>query len=191
MIIETIVSTLNQDNTVNLAPMGPDYRGDWACFELRPFDTSTTCQNLLRTRQGVLHLTDDALLFARSAVNALAELPPLRPATEVVGSVLIEACRWFEFKVIHIDANQPRLSLQCQTIKTGRGREFEGFNRGRHAILEAAITATRIDFLPKTEIDAQFDRCRTIVEKTGGPAEAAAFQMLEEYVYQRVERHES
>ena len=191
MIIETLVSTLNQDNTVNLAPMGPDYRGDWERFELRPFDTSRTCQNLLRTRQGVLHLTDDVLLFARSAVNAMNELPPLRPATEVVGSVLTNACRWFEFQVIHIDASQPRLAMQCQTVKTGRGREFEGFNRARHAIIEAAIIATRIDFLPKAEIDSQFDRCRIIVEKTGGLAETAAFEILEQYVYQRVESHES
>jgi hypothetical protein len=61
-------------------------------------------------------------------------------------------------------------------------RDFFGFNRAKHAVIEAAILASRIDFLPRSEIDAQWDFLRPLVEKTGGDAERQAFQQLTEFV---------
>ena len=44
MILEGIVTTLNDDATLNIAPMGPrvDPGTNLARFELRPFRSSTT-----------------------------------------------------------------------------------------------------------------------------------------------------
>ena len=75
MILEGIVTTVNADGTLNISPMGPtiadDVQSDGKIdqFVLRPFDTSTTFANLKRTRAGVLHVTDDVLLFARAAIG--------------------------------------------------------------------------------------------------------------------------
>jgi hypothetical protein len=73
-----------------------------------------------------------------------------------------------------------------RVIGMGRVRDFQGFNRAKHAVVEAAILATRVGLLPVDEIYAQLDRLRSWVEKTGGPAEERAFAMLLDYVRRRV-----
>ena len=53
----------------------------------------------------------------------------------------------------------------------GVRREFIGFNRARHAVLEAAIYATRLHLLPRAFIDSEMARLQVIVDKTAGPQE--------------------
>ena len=182
MILEAIVTSRNADGTINISPMGPTVADDMSRFELRPFDTSKTFANLKRTRSGVLHITDDVELIARAAIGKLDVLPVLKPAQQVDGGVIADACRWYEFKVEFIEVIGPRVCLNCQTVHFGRNRDFFGFNRGKHAVLEAAILATRIDFLPLAEISEQFQRLATIVTKTGGPQEQIAFELLQRFV---------
>ncbi|MFN0050617.1 MAG: DUF447 domain-containing protein, partial [Planctomycetales bacterium] len=67
----------------------------------------------------------------------------------------------------------------------GRLRDFFGFHRARHAVLEGAILATRVHLLSPGEIQSEFDRLKTIVHKTAGPREREAFDMLREYVADR------
>ena len=62
-LLEGIVTTLNDDGTPHIAPMGPIVDGEFNVLLLRPFRTSTTYQNLKRTGQGVLHVTDDVELL--------------------------------------------------------------------------------------------------------------------------------
>ena len=57
-------------------------------------------------------------------------------------------------------------------VGEGRVRDFFGFNRAQHAVLEAAILATRVGLLPAGEIFAQLERLRPLVAKTGGPRTA-------------------
>ena len=51
-----------------------------------------------------------------------------------------------------------------------------------HAVLEAAILATRTAFLPADEIREELRRLLPLVEKTGGPAERRAFAFLAAFV---------
>ena len=53
----------------NIAPMGPKVEADLRRFVLRPFKTATTYRNLKRHGEGVLHVTDDALMLARAAIG--------------------------------------------------------------------------------------------------------------------------
>jgi hypothetical protein len=62
------------------------------------------------------------------------------------------------------------------------GRYFLGFNRAKHAVVEAAILATRIAILPLAEIEAELKKLAVIVAKTGGKQEHAAFELLQEHV---------
>ena len=68
---------------------------------------------------------------------------------------------------------------------SGTRREFLGFNRARHAVLEAAILATRTHLLPREQISEEFARLQVIVDKTAGPRERDAMAMLTEYVGSR------
>ena len=72
----------------------------------------------------------------------------------------------------------------ARVVHSGRLRDFFGFNRAKHAVVEAAILATRIHLLPRDEILAEFARLKTPVEKTAGPQEIEAFALLERYVRQ-------
>jgi hypothetical protein len=188
MILESLVTTVNEDGSLNVSPMGPvvevDMSGQWNMdrFQLRPFDTSRTFMNLKRTRQGVLHVTDDVLMFARGAISKFDPPPETVPAEKVDGHVIAGACRWYEFKVDFIDETGPRMSLNCHAVHDKRGRDFFGFNRAMHSVIEAAILATRLDFLPAEEISEQFIRLETIVAKIAGPRETEAFELLKRHV---------
>lgn len=181
MILEGLITTRSPDGTPHLAPMGPRVNGaDFTRFVLRPFPTSTTYQNLRAHPQGVLHVTDDALLIAKAAVGAVEPIPALRPAVEVAGWVLADACRYFEFVIRSVDDSGERVSMEAEVVHAGTQRDFWGFNRGKHAVLEAAILATRFHILPFDEIAAEFRKLRVIVDKTGGDAEREAMSFLED-----------
>ncbi len=179
MILEGLVTTLDPDGSPHLAPMGPRVARDFASFVLRPFPTSNTYKNLLRHPEGVLHVTDDALLLAKAALGAVDVFPPVRPAERVRGVVLADSCRHLEFVVDSMDASRERVTIEARVVHAGRTRDFFGFNRGKHAVVEAAILATRLHILPLEEVAVEFRRLRVIVDKTGGPDEHAAMELLE------------
>jgi len=182
VILEGIVTTVNADGTANISPMGPLVDEQITQFVLRPYKTSRTYQNLRRMGQGVLHVTDDVELLARAAVHRLDPLPKLAKAKKVRGFVLTDACRWYEFQVSSLDDRADRTTIACKVIARGRIRDFFGFNRAKHAVVEAAILATRLDYQPPDQILDEFRRLAVIVEKTAGPQERRAFQVLDEYV---------
>jgi hypothetical protein len=184
MILEAIITTTNEDGSVNVSPMGPLVNGDSADgFELRPFETSRTFANLQQRPYGVLHVTDDVMLFAKAAIGKLDEVPSVRSAEVNENAFILEdACRWCEFEAVYFETSEPRKNIRCKSIAAGRNRDFWGFNRAKHAVLEAAILATRIDFLPIEEIASQYESLRVIVDKTGGNVEKEAMSLLEQFV---------
>jgi uncharacterized protein len=187
MILEGIVTTLNEDGGPNVSPMGPIVTPALDRLTLRPYQTSTTYKNLKRTGQGVFHVTDDVELIARAAIGRLDVLPPLVPATAVEGVIVADACRWFALRVARLDDAQERTTIDCEVIDRGWVRDFFGFNRAKHAVLEAAILATRIGILPSAQIREEMERLRIPVEKTAGEQERRAFRLLEEFVAGRLE----
>lgn len=181
MILEGLVTTVDADGSPHLAPMGPKVTADFRSFTLRPYPTSNTYRNLTRHPEGVLHVTDDALLLARAAIGVVDvfPFPQVRPAERVRGFVLTDSCRHFEFTVKSVDTSSERVSIEAEVVHTGRTRDFFGFNRAKHAVLEAAILATRLHLLPHADVAAEFARLRVIVGKTGGSAEHTAMDLLE------------
>ena len=186
MILEGIVTTINADDTTNISPMGPIVDTEMTRFVLRPYQTSTTYANLKRSGEGVLHVTDDVLLLAHSAVGRIEPEPAFRAAQTVNGHVLADTCRWYEFRVSGIDDSDERVTMTAEVVDRGTVREFFGFNRAKHAVLEAAILATRVDFLPHDEIVAELERLRSPVEKTAGPRESEAFEFLDKYIHDSI-----
>jgi hypothetical protein len=182
MILEGIVTTVSPAGAVNIAPMGPHVEADWRRFLLRPFPTSQTYQNLKSHGEGVLHVTDDVLLLALAALGPVEPPPPLLPARQVRGFVLEGACRYFEFRVTAIDEREERIRMEAEVVCAGRLRDFFGFNRAKHAVVEAAILATRTHLLPLDEIEAEYRKLGVLVDKTGGEQEREAFALLRAHV---------
>ncbi len=187
MILEGIVTTTSAAGAIHIAAMGPrvgEFSADGTLtrFLLRPFRTAKTWANLRAHPEGVLHVTDDVLLLARAAVDRLDPPPPHRPASHVRGWVLTGACRYHEFRVLSCDDREERVRLEAEVVHTGRLRDFFGFNRAKHAVVEAAILATRTALLPLEEIAAEYRRLAILVDKTGGPQEHEAFALLQGYL---------
>jgi hypothetical protein len=184
ILLEGIVTTLGEDGVPHIAPMGPIVDADFNVL-LRPFRTSVTFQNL-KPRQGVLHVTDDVELLARAAVGRLESLPRLLPAEAVDGVILADACRWYAFRVESLDDRDDRTRIVARVVDRGTLRDFFGFNRAKHAVVEAAILATRIGLLDADHIRGEFARLAVLVEKTGGRQERRAFAFLQEYVAEQL-----
>jgi uncharacterized protein len=182
LILETIVTTVAEDGRVNVAPMGVEW-GD-ETIVLKPFLETATYRNLTATRAAVVNLTDDVRVFARAAI-ANPEYPT-RPATVVKGVVLEECCSWREVEVRTIDSTPPRSRIDTAVVHRGVHREFIGFNRARHAVLETAIHATRLHLLSKTFVEAEVARLQTIVDKTAGPQEREAMDLLSEHIREKL-----
>jgi len=186
MILEGIVTSQDAAGELNVAPMGPIVDESMSTLLLRPYQTSRTYRNLKEHPQGVLHVTDDVLLLAKAAIGQLDETPETIPAELVRGAVLKSACRWYEFQVEELDDSEERTRIVCRVVHAGRLRDFFGFNRAKHAVLEAAILATRVHILPPQELRDQFAALKTPVEKTAGPDEQTAFDLLSNFVEQQL-----
>ena len=178
VIVETIVTTVSEDGTVNCAPMGVEW-GD-EVIVLKPFLETATYSNVSRTRSAVVNLTDDVSVFARAAIEnpQVATVPP----RIVRGAVLADCCAWREVEVRSIDATPPRSRIETGVVHRGFRREFIGFNRARHAVLEAAIYATRLHLLPRAFVESELSRLQVIVDKTAGDIELEAMALLTDHV---------
>src|SRR3989442_4983126 len=178
VIIESILTTLDPAGAVNFAPMGVEWGEDE--IVIKPFLETATFRNLSATRAAVVNLTDDVLLFARAAISSPQF--PAGPASVVRGAVLEAACSWRELEVRAIDATPPRSRVVTAVVHRGFRREFLGLHRAKHAVIEAAILATRTHLLPPDQIRDEFARLQVIVDKTAGPRERDAMALLTEYV---------
>jgi hypothetical protein len=173
-IIETVVTTINPDDSVNCGAMGVEW-GERRIV-IKPFRGTRTLRNLRATGAAVVNLTDDILLFSQAALGD--PHPPTRPAAGVAGAVLADACSWREVRVEAIDDGAQRAHVSTVVVGGGAGREFLGLNRARHAVLEASILASRVRLLPSEDIRAELRRLQVLVDKTGGPREREAMEYV-------------
>jgi hypothetical protein len=138
--------------------------------------------------RGVFHVTDDVELVARAAIGQLEPLPRLVAECDGRCQRLADCCRWAAIEVVSCNDSAERAAIDCRVITGGEIRPFFGFNRAKHAVIEAAILATRVGILPGAEIQNQLGRLMPLVEKTGGRQERRAFQLLTEYISRETER---
>jgi hypothetical protein len=181
-IVESIVTSMDAAGAVNFAPMGVEWGEE--TIVLKPFLETTTFRNVSASRAAVVNLTDDIYLLAESAI-ANPQFP-WSPASAVRGAVLDAACSWRELEVIQLDDTPPRSRITARIVHRGVRREFIGFNRARHAVLEAAILATRVHLLPAAQIQDELRRLQVPVEKTAGPREQEAWALVHDYVTRRL-----
>jgi hypothetical protein len=178
VIVESIVTSVDADGAVNCAPMGVEWGDD--TIVLKPFLDTATYRNVVATGAAVVNLVDDVRIFARAAISN--PVYPTGPAVVVTGVVLDDCCSWREVQAGTIDSTPPRSRIETTVVHRGTRREFIGFNRARHAVLEAAIYATRVHLLSREFIDSEMARLQVIVDKTAGPAEHEAMALLADYI---------
>jgi len=184
-IIEGLLTTIAPDGSVNVAPMGVEW-GE-AEIVIKPFVDTTTYRNLTATRAAVVNLSDDVRLFAQAVTGSPAALAaPRRPAAKVRGEVLQAALAWREVEVTSVDPTPPRSRIVTRVVHRGSRGEFPGFNRAQHAVLEAAILATRTHLIPAAELRTDLERLQVVVDKTAGAREAEAMTLVRSFIAARL-----
>jgi uncharacterized protein len=177
-VIETVVTTINPDGSVNCAAMGVEWGEER--IVIKPYGGTRTLRNLRASAAAVVNLTDDILLFSQAALGD--PHPPTRPAASIEGAILEDACSWREVRVEAIDDGSPRARVSTRVVDGGAGREFLGLNRARHAVLEASILASRARMLAASDIRAELRRLQVLVDKTAGPREREAMAYVTRHV---------
>jgi uncharacterized protein len=186
MIIETVVTTLDEAGEPNFAAMGVVWGED--TLTIRPFMNTRTYRNLTRAGEAVVNVTDNVLIFAKSALSR--EAFKVFPASRVRGVVLEDACHWREVRVRPRGGRVPegeegRAEILTDVVGGGERRRFSGLCRAKHAVVEASIVASRLRFVPIADVRRELDRLRVLVEKTGDAEEHAAMDFICNYVARR------
>ncbi len=179
-ILEGVVITTNADGTTNIAALGPIVDTPLTRAILRPFPTSVTYANLLRQRCCVLHVTDDVLLIAQAALDGLS--PPPTVEKTLHGAVLADCCHWFTLEVEDVKLAGERPEFHCRVVETGQKRPFFGLSRSKAAVIEAAILASRVKWLPPEQISHKMGELKTVLDKTASERDRAAFEFVERFL---------
>ncbi|MGC4006715.1 MAG: DUF447 family protein [Pirellulales bacterium] len=182
LILEGLLTTLNADGTTNVAAQGPIVVETDREFLFRPYQGSTSRDNLLREQHGVFQTLDDVLLLARTVVAGLTgivtETPELIPSVKSATPTLEAACRAWEFEIVEVRSTNERAELTARVTHARTLRASHGWNRAQFAVIETAILATRLRMLDRDEVRRDLTRWERVVEKTAGPREATAFAIL-------------
>ena len=180
MILEGLLTTRTADDDVHIAAMGPEVADPRSMTHLilKPFQGSRTGSLLTSQSEGVFHLTDDVLLFAKAVTGMPDKLPQTRPADTVSGWILEDACEAFEFRIEKADTTGERCRLHARIQKSHFNRPFRGFNRAAHAVIEAAILFSRLRLLNAEDVQRQLESLRPLVTKTAGEQERQAFDLI-------------
>ncbi len=174
MIRETIITTLNADDTAQIAPMG--IREQDGLIVIAPFKPSTTLENLKRSGQAVVNLTDDVRVFAGCLTGRYDW--PVVPATSFKGMRLQNSLSHMEVVVDRVEDDNLRPRFFCKVQHQETHRPFAGFNRAQAAVLELAILVSRLHMLPAEKIDAEVRYLEIAIEKTAGNHEREAWNWL-------------
>jgi len=169
--VETIVTTLNADGSVNPAPMGIT-RKDGISLEIKPFKTSQTHRNLQENPNACINITSDPDFYLQTAFKDVQFIGLHRPRFN--GLRLEQADAYILVKKTNqIKIDETRTAFH---FKVG-GIEYKivnprAFNRGDSAAIDAVIHATRMEvFLNYDKLDEardakrRFITCRDVVNR--------------------------
>ncbi|WP_102960121.1 DUF447 domain-containing protein [Mangrovicella endophytica] len=181
-IRETILTTAGSDGTVHIAPLGIIEDGEgWI---IAPFHPSRTLENLRETGVAVANYTDEAKIFA-GCLTGRRDWPLV--AVEGCAVPRLEAALAHDvLAVVRVEEDTTRPRFHCRVAASGQHRPFQGMNRAKAAVLEAAILVSRLHMLPAAKIEDEIAYLKIAVDKTAGPDEQQAFYWLLEKVIEHL-----
>jgi len=179
-ISEVIVTTRSASGTFNAAPIGIITTTNEQFVKL--YKSSRTFTNVQETKKLAANVTSDTVLFVKAALDNLGEA---HYSSLSSFPVLKEANSWILFQAVLAEKSTEYSLFQLKPIAVKINRkELKAINRGRNAVIEATILATRYlrvnDEREKEELKKQMARYAKIVEKCGGHREKEAIRILEE-----------
>ena len=176
MIYEVIISTMNEDGSSHIAPMGVSQKADFVV--LKPFKPSKTLDNILTQKIAIMNIVTDVRVFAgavtgRSNFNLVA-LPGGK------GFFLKDALSYLTLSLAEIHDDEIRSTLYMNKVNVIHLSSFKGFNRAQAAIIEASVLMSRLDLLSQDKIKQEIKYLEIAITKTAGKKEIQAWEWLME-----------
>ena len=185
MIHESIITTLNQDGSVHIAPMG--IKEQDGLIIIAPFKPSTTLENLVRHGLAVVNFTDDVRIFA-GCITGRYNWPTIA-ASKIEAMRLRDTLSHVELKVARYEDDNLRPLFYCDVVNQENHKPFSGFNRAQAAVLELAILVSRLDMLPAGKLEDEIKYLEIAMQKTAGLNEQMAWDWLMERVKDHRQKH--
>jgi uncharacterized protein len=185
MIRECIVTTVNARGAVHIAPLGiiadtPGADDEVAGWVIAPFRPSTTLDNLNAVPFAVANYVDDVRIFA-GCLTGRSQWPTLG-AGDVPVPRLAAALAHAELEVERVTDDPQRPRFHCRVVRHVSHAPFEGLNRAKAAVIEAAILVSRLGMLPRERVEREIAYLEVAVGKTAGAAEQEAWDWLIEKI---------
>ncbi|MFK7794239.1 MAG: DUF447 domain-containing protein [Gammaproteobacteria bacterium] len=179
-IRESIITTLHEDGSAHIAPMG--VHETELGLMLGPFKPSATLNNLVREGTATINYPDDVRIFA-GCLTGRRDWPTV--ATEVINGIRLDDClAHTEIKVHTHEDHEQRPKFYCDVVHEQTHKTYHGYNRAQFAVIELAILTSRLHMLSAKKIDNEIEYLRIGMDKTAGERELEAWGWLMDKVTQ-------
>ena len=183
MIHEVIVTTINKDKKVHIAPMGVKIlQSDSKKYvQISPFKPSQTLNNILETKIATVNFIDNVKVFSGIVTEEKKDwelevfddkFAPHLQNTNTHMNV--------EAREEHDDPVRPRII--CEVINEQIHRPFLGFNRAQFSVIELAVLSTRLGRIDDNKIKDEMKYLKIGIDKTAGKNEKEAWEWIEKKI---------
>ena len=183
MIHEVIVTTINKDKKVHIAPMGVKIlqSDSKKLVQISPFKPSQTLNNILETKIATVNFIDNVKVFSGIVTEEKKDwelevfddkFAPHLQNTNTHMNV--------EAREEHDDPVRPRII--CEVINEQIHRPFLGFNRAQFSVIELAVLSTRLGRINDNKIKDEMKYLKIGIDKTAGKNEKEAWEWIEKKI---------
>ena len=183
MIHEVIVTTINKDKKVHIAPMGVKIlqSDSKKLVQISPFKPSQTLNNILETRIATVNFIDNVKVFSGIVTGEKKDWE-LEVSDDKCAPHLQNTNTHMNVKVSedHDDPVRPR--IVCEVINEQIHRPFLGFNRAQFSVIELAVLSTRLGRIDDNKIKDEMKYLKIGIDKTAGKNEKEAWEWIEKKI---------
>lgn len=183
MIHEVIVTTINKDKKVHIAPMGVKIlqSDSKKLVQISPFKPSQTLNNILETKIATVNFIDNVKVFSGIVTGEKKDWE-LEVSDDKCAPHLQNTNTHMNVKAIedHDDPVRPRII--CEVINEQIHRPFLGFNRAQFSVIELAVLSTRLGRIDDNKIKDEMKYLKIGIDKTAGKNEKEAWEWIEKKI---------
>lgn len=189
---ETIITTINETNEVNAAPIGVICK-DKNKIICRIFKGSTTLDNIINQKEFIVNITLDPVLFTLATTGNIPE--DFFDRNNILDSDFLANLKntdaYLKCKVVTIkDAikkSDPVRKAEAKVIISDvvdivfNNKCVKAANRGFYCLIESLVNFTRIDIVNKEKKDYFLDRfieSKRVIDKVGSKEDKNAIDIL-------------
>jgi hypothetical protein len=146
IIYEAIITTYNQQNQPNAAPMGFTIDKEKQVI-IRSYKEADTYKNLLEQKECIINITSDPDLFVKSTLFQDLLIDEFYTKSTMIAAPILKACKGnhLALKVVKITKEEERGIFYCEIIDANLSKEqVQPHTRAFSSLIEILIHSTRV-----------------------------------------------